>query len=75
MLSFEVPYMRFFATYELVYLAVMLNEEGGTERIAKKIEELKFGRKTIEKLYAYRYDTDQRGNPTPWPLAKLPPCP
>ncbi len=71
MLSFEVPHMRFFATYELVYLAVMLNEEG-TDRIAKKIEELKFGRKTIEKLYAYRYDTDQRGNPTPWPLAKLP---
>ncbi len=68
--SFELPYMRFFAVHELTYLAIMLNEDG-TERIAKKIEELKFGRKTIEKLYAYRYDNDQYGNPTPWPLAKL----
>lgn len=68
-LSFEVPYMRFFATYELSYLSVILNEDA--EKIGKKIEEHKFGRKTIEKLYAYRYDSDQYGNPVPWPLAKL----
>jgi hypothetical protein len=61
---FEVPKARFFSTHEVVYLAAALTTE--LDVIKKRIEELKLGRKVIQKLYAVRLDSE------PWspkPLA------
>lgn len=64
--SFEVPYIRYFADEELVYLEALLNFKNDEELI-KKIDENKLGRKAIEKVFAYRL---KRSNniPEPWPI-------
>jgi len=56
---FEVPKARFFSTHEVVYLAAALTTE--LDVIKKRIEELKLGRKVIQKLYAVRLDTEPWG--------------
>ena len=56
---FEVPKARFFSTHEVVYLAAALTTE--LDVIRKRIDELKLGRKTIQKLYAVRLDTEPWG--------------
>jgi hypothetical protein len=58
---FMVPRARVFSTHEVVYLAAALSTDMDT--IKRRIDELKLGRKTIQKLYAVRLDTE------PW-LAK-----
>jgi len=60
---FMVPRARVFSTHEVVYLAAALSTELGI--IKKRIEELKLGRKTIQKLYAIRLDTE------PWSTKPL----
>jgi len=60
---FMVPRARVFSTHEVVYLAAALSTELGI--IKKRIEELKLGRKTIQKLYAIRLDTE------PWSAKTL----
>jgi hypothetical protein len=60
---FEVPKARFFSTHEVVYLAAALTTE--LDVIKKRIEELKLGRKVIQKLYAVRLDTE------PWSTKPL----
>jgi hypothetical protein len=56
---FEVPKARFFSTHEVVYLAAALTTE--LDVIKRRIDELKLGRKTIQKLYAVRLDTEPWG--------------
>jgi hypothetical protein len=56
---FEVPKARFFSTHEVVYLAAALTTE--LDVIKRRIEELKLGRKVIQKLYAVRLDTEPWG--------------
>jgi hypothetical protein len=61
---FLVPRTKFFSAHEVVYLAAALSTDMDT--IKKRIDELKLGRKVIQKLYAVRLDTE------PWspkPLA------
>ncbi len=53
---FEVPRMRFFSKGELLYIGFMLNMSD--QEVLNKINEMKLGRKTIEKLYAFRLDHD-----------------
>jgi len=60
---FEVPRAKFFSTYEVVYLAAALTTE--LDIIKKRIEELKLGRKVIQKLYAIRLDEE------PWSTKQL----
>ncbi len=55
-MSFEVPLYKYFSRGEALYLSLLL---GIDEReMLGKIEELKFGRKTVEKLWAVRLDED-----------------
>ncbi|MFB6469665.1 MAG: hypothetical protein TU36_000260 [Vulcanisaeta sp. AZ3] len=54
--SFKVPPHKFFVNEELAYLSIPLNIDEKT--LANKINELKLGRKTIEKLYAIRLDEE-----------------
>ncbi|MGC8543571.1 MAG: hypothetical protein ACP5NQ_06485 [Vulcanisaeta sp.] len=54
--SFKVPPHKFFVNEELTYLALPLNVD--EKVIINKINELKLGRKTIEKLYAIRLDAE-----------------
>jgi len=56
---FEVPKARFFSVHEVVYLAAALTTE--LDVIKRRIDELKLGRKTIQKLYAVRLDTEPWG--------------
>jgi hypothetical protein len=56
---FEVPKARFFSTHEIIYLAAALTTE--LDVIKRRIDELKLGRKTIQKLYAVRLDTEPWG--------------
>jgi hypothetical protein len=56
---FEVPKARLFSTHEIIYLAAALTTE--LDVIKRRIEELKLGRKTIQKLYAVRLDTEPWG--------------
>jgi len=56
---FLVPRARVFSKHEIIYLAAALTTELGI--IKKRIEELKLGRKTIQKLYAVRLDTEPWG--------------
>ncbi len=56
---FEVPKARFFSTHEVVYLAAALTTE--LDVIKRRIEELKLGRRVIQKLYAVRLDTEPWG--------------
>jgi len=60
---FMVPRARFFSKHEVVYLAAALSTDMDT--IKKRIDELKLGRKVIQKLYAVRLDAE------PWPLKPL----
>ena len=64
---FPVPRARVFSTHEVVYLAAALSTE--LDVIKKRIEELKLGRKVIQKLYAVRLDTEPWGsNPLTLPV-------
>ncbi len=58
-ISFKVPPHRIFATEEITYLSLPLNVD--EKFIVNKIAEMKYGRKTVEKLYAVRLDVDN-----PW---------
>jgi len=60
---FPVPRARVFSTHEVVYLAAALSTD--MEVIKRRIDELKLGRKTIQKLYAVRLDTE------PWSTKQL----
>jgi len=60
---FEVPRARFFSTHEVIYLAAALTTE--LDVIKRRIDELRLGRKVIQKLYAVRLDAE------PWPLKPL----
>ena len=60
---FEVPQYKYFARGELLYLAFILNVD--EHFIINKINELRLGRKTIEKLYAIRFDVE------PWKHKRL----
>jgi hypothetical protein len=60
---FLVPRARLFSTHEVVYLAAALSTDMDT--IKRRIDELKLGRKTIQKLYAVRLDTE------PWSTKPL----
>ncbi|WP_054855519.1 hypothetical protein [Vulcanisaeta sp. JCM 16161] len=61
--SFKVPPHKFFVNEEITYLTLPLNVDDKV--IINKINELKLGRKTIEKLYAIRLDTE------PWQYSEL----
>jgi hypothetical protein len=56
---FVVPRARVFSTHEVVYLAAALSTE--LDVIRRRIDELKLGRKVIQKLYAVRLDTEPWG--------------
>jgi hypothetical protein len=60
---FMVPRARVFSTHEVVYLAAALSTDMDT--IKKRIEELKLGRRVIQKLYAVRLDEE------PWSTKPL----
>jgi len=60
---FPIPRARLFSVHEVVYLAAALTTE--LDIIKKRIDELKLGRKVIQKLYAVRLDAE------PWPLKPL----
>jgi hypothetical protein len=60
---FLVPRARVFSTHEVVYLAAALCTD--METIRRRIDELKLGRKVIQKLYAVRLDTE------PWSAKPL----
>jgi len=60
---FVVPRTKFFSTHEVVYLAAALTTE--LDVIKKRIDELKLGRKVIQKLYAVRLDAE------PWSTKPL----
>jgi hypothetical protein len=60
---FMVPRARVFSTHEVVYLAAALSTDMNT--IKRRIDELKLGRKTIQKLYAVRLDAE------PWSTKPL----
>jgi hypothetical protein len=60
---FPVPRARVFSTHEVVYLAAALSTDMDT--IRRRIDELKLGRKTIQKLYAIRLDEE------PWSTKPL----
>jgi len=60
---FLVPRARVFSVHEVVYLAAALSTDMDT--IRRRIEELKLGRKVIQKLYAVRLDEE------PWSTKPL----
>jgi hypothetical protein len=60
---FMVPRARVFSTHEVVYLAAALSTD--MDVVRRRIDELKLGRKTIQKLYAVRLDTE------PWSTKQL----
>jgi hypothetical protein len=60
---FVVPRARVFSTHEVVYLAAALSTD--MEVIKRRIDELKLGRKVIQKLYAIRLDEE------PWSTKPL----
>jgi hypothetical protein len=60
---FPVPRARVFSTHEVVYLAAALSTDMDT--IKRRIDELKLGRKVIQKLYAVRLDEE------PWSTKPL----
>jgi len=60
---FVVPRARFFSKHEIIYLAAALTTE--LDVIKKRIEELKLGRRVIQKLYAVRLDEE------PWSTKPL----
>jgi len=60
---FLVPRARVFSTHEIVYLAAALSTD--MDVIRRRIDELKLGRKVIQKLYAVRLDEE------PWSTKSL----
>ena len=60
---FPVPRTKFFSVHEVVYLAAALSTD--MDVVRRRIDELKLGRKTIQKLYAVRLDTE------PWSTKQL----
>ena len=60
---FMVPRARVFSTHEVVYLAAALSTD--MEVIRRRIDELKLGRRVIQKLYAVRLDGE------PWSTKPL----
>jgi hypothetical protein len=60
---FMVPRARVFSTHEVVYLAAALSTDMDT--IRRRIDELKLGRRVIQKLYAIRLDEE------PWSTKPL----
>jgi len=60
---FMVPRARVFSKHEVVYLAAALSTDMDT--IKRRIDELKLGRKVIQKLYAIRLDEE------PWSTKPL----
>jgi len=60
---FVVPRTKFFSVHEVVYLAAALSTD--MDVIRRRIDELKLGRKVIQKLYAVRLDTE------PWSAKPL----
>ncbi len=60
---FEVPKTKYFARGELLYIGFMLNMRD--DEVQSKINEMRLGRKTIEKVYACRLDAD------PWSSTRL----
>ncbi|MDT7970844.1 MAG: hypothetical protein RQ842_09755 [Vulcanisaeta sp.] len=60
---FLVPRVRVFSRHEIIYLAAALCSN--MDVIEKRIEELKLGRKVIQKLYAVRLDAE------PWSAKPL----
>ena len=60
---FPVPRARLFSVHEVIYLAAALSTE--LDVIKKRIEELKLGRRVIQKLYAVRLNTE------PWSTKPL----
>jgi len=60
---FVVPRARVFSRHEVVYLAAALGTDMDT--IRRRIEELKLGRRVIQKLYAVRLDAE------PWSAKPL----
>jgi hypothetical protein len=60
---FVVPRARVFSRHEVVYLAAALSTE--LDVVRRRIEELKLGRKVIQKLYAVRLDAE------PWSTKPL----
>lgn len=61
--SFLVPPRRFFVNEELAYLSLALGLDD--KYLMNKINELKLGRKVIDKIYAIRLDAD------PWSMKRL----
>jgi len=60
---FVVPRARVFSRHEVVYLAAALSTD--METIRRRIEELKLGRRVVQKLYAVRLDAE------PWSTKPL----
>jgi hypothetical protein len=60
---FPVPRARLFSVHEVVYLAAALSTD--MDVIRRRIDELKLGRKVIQKLYAVRLDEE------PWSTKPL----
>ena len=60
---FMVPRARVFSTHEVVYLAAALSTD--MDVVRRRIDELKLGRKVIQKLYAVRLDEE------PWSTKQL----
>ncbi len=60
---FVVPRARVFSRHEVVYLAAALNTE--LDVIRRRIDELKLGRRVVQKLYAVRLDAE------PWSTRPL----
>ena len=56
---FEVPKTKYFARGELLYIGFMLDLK--ESEVQSKINEMRLGRKTIEKIYACRLDADPWG--------------
>ena len=60
---FPVPRTKFFSVHEVVYLAAALSTD--MDVVRRRIDELKLGRKVIQKLYAIRLDEE------PWSTKPL----
>ncbi|MEM1734174.1 MAG: hypothetical protein QXF38_06310 [Pyrobaculum sp.] len=55
-ISFEVPTHKYFSRNEIPYLATALDID--LRKIENMISDMKYGRVVVEKLWAYRLDSD-----------------
>ncbi|MFB6490889.1 MAG: hypothetical protein TU35_006555 [Thermoproteus sp. AZ2] len=53
-ISFEVPFHKFFARKEIVYLSMVLDYD--LRKLENMITDMKYGRVVVEKLWALRLD-------------------